>query len=227
MAFIFGSESALTPISYTVPTNFQRIAGNPFTGQDFTIVTPQDRRGNFIDASSVSVNPIRNVSLTLMATLPGGAGFQAAMGGVTSANVPCWTSVTGRYVNNDFARIELVGHIHTAGQGNEHHSGSVNVSLPSAGFGILACDAISGTLPMNLVSVDYAVSLTHLDKQNRLGNHLIGHSFGGRIDVTMTFIDDTEPTIDTSYYMDSNVLNDTNVDFATRVIRCHKYFALT
>jgi hypothetical protein len=134
--------------------------------------------------------------------------------------------VAVKQVNNANAMIELVCHNHEGPVTADHLAASAfTVALPLCGYGILSAPLTLGESPVdNIVSVDWAAETQHVDKQNRLGDHLIGVTFGCRLSSSETRIDNGESiTAAEGWFIDSNVPSDNNTDLKTRVIAGHAF----
>lgn len=222
MAYDYGSNGSVNGI--TIPVGFERHGGSPFDGHETTNVIVQNRLGDYIAATNQQRNKIYNRNINLKAINPAGVTPTFVLGGVGDADAHCLTQVAAKFINNDYATVDLTAHYHD--EGDDHIGGSFNFVVPSCGYGIIACPVFDGAILDNIVAMDFTAAVQHVDKQNRLGDHLVGFSFGCRVDAQITLVHNgTMPTIATGWFQDGVAVNDQNVEAVVAVIRAHTFIA--
>ncbi len=226
MAYTHGAN--ITPVS--LGENFELQGASPGGGKEFTNYVGQDKLGNFISTTNQQRNQIANFTFTYLAKVPLGATTTIELGGDGGLTGLVITRVAVRQVNNANATVELTCHQHgtTPSVNNHLDTSAFTIVLPSCGYGIVSAPLTlaSGDPPDNIVSVDWSAEVQHVDKQNRLGDHLVGASFGCRLDCSESRIDNGEAiTAAAGWFLDGDVPSESNADFRTRTIRGHSFAA--
>ncbi|HMO52306.1 MAG TPA: hypothetical protein PKE26_11880 [Kiritimatiellia bacterium] len=191
-------------------------------------IVNQDRQGNFIAATNQQRNMRLNGRYSLKSDVPGGEALTLTLGG-KSADTPIITSANARYVNNNYAQVDLEVHEHTGpNMINDQHldDSAFEVVFPVLGYGIISCPVFTGSILPNIISMDFNAAVQHVDKQDRLGDHLFGFSFGCRVDATVTLLDNDDTlTLAAGWFKDSDLRAGESLDSATRVIKAHLFIA--
>lgn len=223
MTYSFG---ALTnPL--TLGANFEQIGASPAGGFATQNSVGKNRLGNFIPATNQQRNSKTEIVVSFRAILPAGATANITLGGVGGeAWVP--TKVTVKQVNNLDAIIQVTLHKNAANN-NLHITQSFVVALPSCGYGVTA-NPITGVegddCVDNCISMDWSAEIAHVDKGNRLNDHLVGFSQGCIVNCTQTYVDDGAAIeADDDWFIDSDISSDDAEDTRSRVVTGHTFIA--
>jgi hypothetical protein len=224
MAYTFGAEEILTALGVTAEDFEVHESGND-EQSDSNVVT--DNVGANIAASEVRHNIRNEKTVTLHAKNPDGATATFNLGGAGTSGVVI-TRAVARQVNNAEATLAVTAHAHDGAAEGDHNASPLDqaVTTPSLGFGVLAIqfDGVSGGTLEDCQSSEITWEVEHVDKQNNLGNHLIGASTGLRVECSEEYVDSgSDITVPDPWKQDSQQKRTVNTDFYTRTVRAHKF----
>lgn len=199
---------------------------NPAGGTETDNWVGRNRHGDFIPATNQQRNKRTLYSVTFRAINPDGATANVILGGAAGYDGFIATRVSVRQVNVEDAIVEVQLHEHETNN-NLHGPRAVTVALPTSGYGVLAAP-LGGGLSENLIGMEWVAEVGHNDRKNRLGDHLIGFSFGCRIDVMQEYVDDEASiTPESGFFIDSDLPAEEGTDARTRRVSGHSFLALS
>lgn len=222
MSYSFGALDS--PIDLGQDFDLERIS--PVGGTETDNWVGRSRHGDFIPATNQQRNKRTLYVATFRAIKPDGADPSVTLGGAEGYEGFIATRVSVRQVNTEDATVEVQLHEHD-GNGSLHGPRAVAVTLPLSGYGVLAAP-LGGGLSENLIGMEWVAEIGHIDRKNRLGDHLVGFSFGCRIDVMQEYVDDEGSfSPSANYFVDSDLPAEENTDARTRRIAGHSFLALS
>lgn len=231
MAYSFGANLTALDLETLFPDlgdtdKFEFLGASPAGGKETTNSVSRDRKGNYITATNQQRNEVANFTLTFKAIVPDGVEAEVVLGDIGGEDKFVVTRVMVRQTNTGDAVIEVTMHQHAEGE-NLHLQQKYTVAIPTSGYGITANPidvAPGGALKINCIGMEWTAEVQHVDKQNRVGDHLVGFSHGLLISCSQTYVDD-ESVISarSGWFIDSDVPSEASEDTRSRVIRGHTY----
>lgn len=223
MAYSHGANNS--PIDLE---NFELVGVSPIGGVRFDTYVGRSRLGNEIPATNQQRNKREEVVATFRAILPNGSAPQVTLGGDGSEyDGYVATRVEVDQVNTEDGTVRVTLHKND-GNSNEHSEQKSVVTLPSTGYGITATPLTGGSPATNCIRMSFSAAMEHRDRQDRLGDHLYGFSYGCRLECSQEYVDD-EGAISAAagWFIDEDLPAEENTDARTRVVRGHSFNAVT
>lgn len=222
MAKTFGAEDILSVLGLS-SSDFEVIDSDNDFQQDSAAV--RNNIGAWIPGSEKVFNGRNEKTLTLQANDPDGATIAFTLGGIGTTNVVI-TRAVARQEFNRHATIRFTAHIHDGANAHLAAPAEVDVTSVSLGFGVLAVQ-LGGTLA-DAQSSEIIWMMDHRDRQGNQGQFLVGASYGLRIDCVEEYVDDGSTiTVPSGWTQDGQRKSTRQDDFYTRIVRAHRFDAIS
>jgi hypothetical protein len=169
--------------------------------------------GAYAPASTHTHNQKEEATLVYLAQILGPAAVPASLklGGTagTGWNV---TQIKIGTENTGHAKLEVTIHRHPVST-NGHMENQVTVAFPTFnGYG--AADFLESGLGEDIQSSSITYSIEHVDKQNNIGDHLVGRSQGAKMEGDLKAVTDTaDPDVGGDWKRTGRTLERSNEDF--------------